>query len=147
MNCLSLVFFLSLFNCFNCKIICENLGKFELCNYNEGEVLSQSPLKFFPPFDQKTYNYHYIIVHILTLEKYETLARKKCGNSNDGWTYPQIKGCEVSKWSGRKDWIHTLMKERHAEICKKHPNLNYCPPTKKMRKSDFYIYDKLSKKI
>merc|ERR1711874_281489 len=78
--------YFSLFNCFNCKIICENL------------------------------------------EKYETLARKKCGNSNDGWTYPQIKGCE----------------ERHAEICKKHPNLNYCPLTKKMRKSDFYIYDKLT---
>ena len=36
------------------------------------------------------------------------------------------------------------MKEKSAGICKKHPDLKYCPPTKNLTKSDFDLCDKLS---
>ena len=32
---------------------------------------------------------------ILTSETYAALARKTCGNFSDGWTYAEIKSCEV----------------------------------------------------
>ena len=88
----SLVLFLSLFNCLSCNVVCENLGKFE--KNREG-----SPTKFFPLLECNFINLKVdnrtAIVIILTSEKYAAVARKTCGNFNNGWTYAEIKSCEV----------------------------------------------------
>ena len=83
----------------------------------------------------------------MTSEKYAAVARKICGNFSDGWTYAEIKSCEVKVkyFCGRReDLIYFTKKEKSAEICKKHPELKYCPPAKNLTKSDFDLCDKLS---
>ena len=53
--------------------------------------------------------------------------------------------CEVFLWTVGFNIFHC--QEKFAEICRKHPDLQYCPLTRNLAKSDFDYFDQLSTRI